>query len=320
MGTDFFIVEINAFEVSNHKLPFQKLVKEFEKLFSAVPLTDSIFENKFRISNDQFDLFFGTYWNNSRYLNLKPVFSDNNNIWSEERIIKFQSRLKIFEYNAWKYLLNRNDIYWDKSLISAVSENIDFKILSVKQNLDWSESLIDQFLDKWDWTELSANFSLPWSSSFLEKYSDRWIWKCSDNSISNYNTGLEAGNIKCISANPQIYWTVEFFEKWMDEIDYWLFARYAKFDIKVVMKYPECFTLKRRVGSKVLKSSDNHIVVQIEETGYEQFLKNPNFILNDEFIEFAKKYSIIINIPPFDYHDDFELKDIVLYDLWTQSY
>lgn len=220
----------------------------------------------------------------SRHVNTWKYLACNTNksLWNDNLIKKYYDK---WDDESWGYLSKNKSISWTKKMINKYSDRIAFYSLSRNHQIDIDASLFNKFYNKWDIRGLCANPQIS-KDSTLEEI----ILKHNDAYWYNKETGLlyfpEKFKHTGICSNTGIIWTVEKFEKHINNIDFWLLAKFGKLSNELIFKYGYLLNENRYIKDEHVKSSDWYDSYKVYINGWENLMNNESQIIDFELINY----------------------------------
>jgi hypothetical protein len=237
------------------------------------------------------------------------VISFNHKLdWNRENIHKWKDHI------VWDELCQNEGIFWTSELISEFSEFISFDYLSSNTNVDWSENLIEHYQGLLNWENLSGNPNLPWSEEFIAKYYSKFNWynlSSNPNLPWNYKflrkyesklkwipeyegqtTSEDYCTWPCISSNAGILWDQKLLREFRNKLDFWIIAKVGKISPKLTVMFEGEFDKKVHIGWLHHRHSDWSETERISASGWQNLTKNPNFILDADYLPFFYKKKV----------------------------
>lgn len=113
-----------------------------------------------------------------------------------------------------------------KDLLIFLGSKNNFSIKLLSHFYSFNIETIDKNINNFDWSFLSNNNNINWSAQLIDKYKEKWCWDI-NSKLCNYGEKvkvrgyiLDYSDIKSISTNESIKWTLDDIEKFKNYI-YW---------------------------------------------------------------------------------------------------
>lgn len=198
--------------------------------------------------------------------------------WDTKKIYQF------IEYLNFKVAPSRSSINYQEYLHKNERA---YDCFSAKEDIEWNDKLIIEFYNTWDWFYLSKNNGIDWTMERIEKFEQGINFNSlSDNKSINWNYCLikkyfNELDFLSLVTNSSVYWTLEMFEEFFDKINIYHFAKSARIDSSIIIKYKNIWNEEYKKEVYDRKADESYTL----HTLWESLSENKNLTWNDNLID-----------------------------------
>lgn len=288
-----------------------------------------------------------------KYWDWKLLSANKNIPFTEKLIAAFEEKWN------WAELCKNNKIVWDFSLLGRFISKLEMDTLILNKSVNWKSLRFylrdsDKYKNlRWDIISNTAAFAQsdleeskiehiffglpkkmeseplfygpnPDSTTIIKLkgqlgYNGRYYEKMNLNSKREFVTEFRIQ--PSISTNTHFRWTDSFLNKHLMQLDFWLIGLRGRLSTELVIKYAAFFDEIRPFFESQCRHSDwGYYPVHTFHTGWHNLSINPNFIVDEKFLEFAKSRNVRILERWYEFHNNSPIeKWIPVYDIFTKN-
>jgi hypothetical protein len=215
------------------------------------------------------------------------VRNTNSKIWTDEFFDKYM-KISDLPFTLISLLNENTSISWSKKQIIKFKDYLDFKKLSANINVEIDLELFNLFEERWNIKHLCSNSAIAKDPkleyAILNHQEVFWFNPKMDyNNLDKFDSRITYGGI---CTNTGIVWSLEKYDQYNENLDFWLIARFGTVAIDVIQKYDHLLDENREGGSKSIKGSDQFFSVKLFYNGWKNLLENKKTVINTFLIEY----------------------------------
>lgn len=240
--------------------------------------------------------------------NISLIFSDKQWLIHSDVLEEIIAKYEIFDE-----LSKATNILWSFDIIEKYKDKWNWELLSKNLSINWNSNTISKYKDYLNLKSLSSNPLFPFTYEMLKYGESDFDWKAISINPGLYKVGKSSlhhlsniiwlprnydtndmrnnhtylGNkydIFCVCTNPNFKWEIGDKDFIKNKLDFWLICQKGIIEEELLQFFLTELDEEKIIGIKHTRCSDFRDSHPLFKSGWENYLENPNTIINDYFI------------------------------------